>query len=449
MSPLDENMLIIDGTAPNPTPLALGARTRLPWRFGAGVHTLVMAATLMVLGAGCQNRGQPAPTRSAESVARPAPPAPGFPASGSRLDDGMLTHFLPPPPRDALAYDIRDPLRNGPSVPVKKRWLWLPAGTRMQAATGQDGLLSLRVPDGAKLWKEFYLGTPSGERLVERRILRKVADRDENNGWLQNGGWLLYAAHHLPARADGVSGFDTDVREAWGSTAAEAFFFRPEAWLPTQQKGAMTALTLTVEGSKAIPYVFPGKTNCAVCHEGAPGAYASDDPRRAVLAFGAHPENITAASLKALIDRGWLTAPEPLMAHLRTLAEGLAAPPAPSAPEADSTPTMLGLLRNNCLSCHNSVAGAQGRDTAFVLTPGRPYTDAEILALFAKPSRIMGTLGHPVLVPAEPRRSEFILRLLGEEGRRRMPPTEGGVPEPDQELTQMALAWAGRLAQPR
>ncbi|MEM6284161.1 MAG: hypothetical protein AAF787_18355, partial [Chloroflexota bacterium] len=52
----------------------------------------------------------------------------GYPARGQDIDVRSFATRLPPPPLDALPYEVRNPLDNGPDVDVKRRWLWIPDG---------------------------------------------------------------------------------------------------------------------------------------------------------------------------------------------------------------------------------------------------------------------------------------------------------------------------------
>lgn len=361
----------------------------------------------------------------------PAAPAPGQPARGADIAAATLDRYLPPAPGDAVPYEVRHPLNNGPTVPVKKRWIWIPARTKIRLAQVGDNV-EVDVPVGALLWKEFYLRAGKQLGLVERRILRKVPSRDQDNGWLLNGGWRLYTAHHLPPRADGITGFKNALTEPLDR--ARDYFFPPKRWMPTQNKSAWTFVTFTGAGAR-YPYVFPGKTQCMVCHEGAEGAYGNPRPRR-VLAFGPHPENLTAASFRALVKRGWIDAPAALIARYSR----------DPRPTDDRVATLVATLRNNCLSCHNSAPGAVGRETAFVLDPNGPYTPRSLVAALSRESVVMGQLGHPVVTAGAPGQSELVLRLKGERGRRRMPPAEGGLPDRDQQLIDLATGWVEGLS---
>jgi mono/diheme cytochrome c family protein len=403
-------------------------------------HAL-LAGFLLLAICGCERKAGAPPGKAV--APRTAVPTAGIPSRGAEIQDAVLDHALPPPPRDAVFYSVRHPLRNGRTVPLKKRWIWIPDGQKMRVARSQSGMLRVHLPVGAKLWKEFYLKTCAGEpALVERRLLLKVADRDEENGWLLNGGWKFYAAHYLPQMADGISGFNNRLRVRCADKDEQRYLFRFAQWLPTQRKAAATFVDFVDDAGAHYPYVFPGKTNCMVCHDGAAGAYA-DAARLPVLAFGAHPENVDPGSLQRMVDRGWIDAPAPLVAEL--LEQARRAVARDRMQPAVGTGRMLALFRNNCLSCHNSARGAGARQTAFVLQPGRRYSDAELARLLSASSRVMGAMAQPVIVPGQPDASELLMRLRGVQGRRRMPPAEGGVPELDRELITLTRAWIGDM----
>jgi hypothetical protein len=402
----------------------------LRWGTGAETMRCTRATTALlaaVLVAGCPGR-----RAQQDPVAPPPTPPPGYPARGATIAQELLDHHLPPPPKDAVLYEVRHPLNNGPTVPVKKRWFWIPDGTKIRLST-VDGKVAVKVPVGAMLWKEFYLRAGERTGLVERRILRKVADRDQENGWLLNGGWRFYTSHHLPRRADGKNGYENELTVPIGEKAP--YFFPPERWMPTQAKGAATFLTFTGGRGERYPYVFPGKTQCTVCHDGAAGGYGNPGARP-VLAFGPHPDNLTAASFQALVKRGWIDAPV-------ALAERYGEPSPP--PADDRTGLLVAVFRNNCLSCHNGSARSIGRETGFVLEPGKDYTVEALRARLQRRSTVMGRLGLPVVAPGSPGQSELVLRLKGAAGRRRMPPAEGGLPDRDEALIKLASRWVAEL----
>jgi hypothetical protein len=388
-------------------------------------------ALLIAAGAGC-DRGRPLSTIDAP----PTPPA-GRPQRGREIDDARLEHHLPPPPVDAVAYDVRDPLRNGRTTADKRRCIWIPDGTRIALVARPSGKLEVKLPVGAKLWKEFYLGTSRGVALVERRLLLKVADRDEANGWLLNGGWRFYTASYLPVEADGVTGLASRVQIQLGDASARRYTYRPQDWLPTRAKGAATTLVFVDAARRSYPYLLPGKSGCELCHGGAAALYANAEPAP-VMAFGSHPVNLTPASLRALVKRGWIDAPASL------LAEPTSAPA--SRPGLSTTAArgerVLAMLRNNCLSCHNSSPRAAAHGTAFQLDPVLHTSTGEALKRLA--TRTQG--GRAIVAPGQPAQSEMAIRLRGAQGSRRMPPAEGGVPEPDLELGALVSAWITELA---
>lgn len=388
------------------------------------------------------------------TVVRGARPADGRPVSGAAIAPDMLAAWLPPAPADALAYAIDEPLFNGSAVTLKRRWLWVPAG---QAIVVDSRTGAVHVPIGTRFWKEFYLhlDTPldeqsagerrpgeqrSGDRrsgdshaggeeqLIERRILERVADDD---GFL---GWKFYKAHHLPQ----VPAHRLHL-EAAGRDAARSivpWFFRSDDWMPTQR--VPQAVAIEIGGASAASaragYVFPGTAQCVTCHAGATGWYARGSDS---LAFGltdllADPER--RARLK---QRGWLEDDTDIVAA------------APAGAMPDETRQLVKMLRHNCMTCHNAGPNALGRRTGFVLDPRIDYSAADLLALWSRPGLMMGTATRPIVTPGRPDESELMLRLRGEQGRRRMPPEEGGVHGLHARLIEQAERWirtAGQAA---
>jgi hypothetical protein len=397
----------------------------MSWRHASLIVVFVCAV-------GC-DRGATSSTPASAPVPTPAA---GQPRHGREVDDARLDHHLPPPPLDAVPYDVREPLRNGRTTADKRRWIWVPDGKRIALRARPSGTIEVKLPVGSKLWKEFYLGTSQGVALVERRLLLKVADRDEENGWLLNGGWRFYTSSHLPVEADGVTGFAGQVQILLAGPEGRRYLFQPHDWLPTRGKGAVTTLTFVDAAGARFPYVLPGKTNCELCHGGAAALYANPEPAP-ILAFGPHPANLTPASLRALVQRGWIDAPARLIAAWTGTP---ASRPELSTGEARGE-RVFALLRNNCLTCHNSSARAAARATAFQLDPTLRASTRERLAQLAART----TAGRAIVAPGQPARSEMAIRLRGAEGSRRMPPAEGGVPEPDVELADLVSAWIADL----
>jgi hypothetical protein len=54
---------------------------------------------------------------------------------------------------------------------------------------------------------------------------------------------------------------------------------------------------------------------------------------------------------------------------------------------------------------------------------------------------MMGEAGFPLVTPGDLAQSEIWLRLNGLEERRRMPPLEGGLPEPDPRMLELWRQW--------
>ncbi|MDX2160190.1 MAG: c-type cytochrome domain-containing protein [bacterium] len=350
-----------------------------------------------------------------------------YPARGADLNPALFVLELPPPPLDALPYDIREPLQNGTSVPVKKRWLWLPEGTAITVSADADGALSVSVPEGALWWKEFYIETDRGAFLIERRIIVRVAVSERHPN-----GWAFYSSH-APTHADpGVL-----VVLPSTSDAAAAFMFASTDWLPTQADSEAVEVRFEDARGVTYPYVFPGQTQCSLCHSGAAGAYPNlgEQP---IEVFGLHPNNLSPASFAALVAHGWIVGGEAL------LTPGYSEPPADSRTLDALTTELVGVMRNNCASCHNAAPGAAASFTAFVIDPNRAYTTDALIALLSADSRMMGDAGHPLVTPGSLTDSEIWLRINGYDGRRRMPPLEGGLPEADPTMIALWQAWIER-----
>ncbi|MDX1993082.1 MAG: hypothetical protein SF029_11865 [bacterium] len=350
-----------------------------------------------------------------------------YPISGSEINPAFFSMQLPPPPLDALPYDVREPLSNGSSVPVKKRWIWVPSEQAITVSQGLEGDAVVNVPVGTLWWKEFYVETDRGTFLIERRIIARVRPSDR-----APEGWAYYSSHYAPTGSE-----ETTVVLPSTSEEAARYWFQPTDWLPTQS----TASTLEVrfEDARGVqyPYVFPGQTQCQVCHRGANGAYpnAEDDP---IYVFGLHPNNLTAESFTALMEAGWLVDGESL------LSPDYLMPPESESLEASSfedlTTEVVAVLRNNCASCHNASPGAAAAFSAFILDPNRAYTAQELLDLLSV-NGVMMVGAHPLVTPGSLETSEIYLRLHGLEGRRRMPPREGGLADPDPRIIALLEAW--------
>ena len=340
------------------------------------------------------------------------------------------------PASTALPYDVREPLRNGKNVPVKKRWIEVPPGQSIDLLKTADGKWVPRIPDGSKLWKEFYLETDLGVELIERRLTLKVSEVLAQKAHLDPGGWFFVTAYTPPT---GSAQFG---RNPWDKVAVpmlqgSALKSRvgPGASLPIQRRPG--PLSVAFDGHTQSDYMFPGSTACYQCHGGASSGFRSEEDLP-TLAFGIHPDNLTPESLKRLVSRGVVKL------------QGLPA----DSQEANQTPEeqrhqkFWGLLRNNCLSCHNPDPLAAAKTTGFVLDPNVHLDRRALAILLSKSISRRNAEKLPIVTPGKPSESELILRLKGESHRRRMPPVEGGVPNLDTEFLETAIQWVQETAGP-
>ncbi len=104
------------------------------------------------------------------------------------------------------------------------------------------------------------------------------------------------------------------------------------------------------------------------------------------------------------------------------------------------------MLKNNCMSCHNKSPSALARSTGFALDPKRTYRPAELAAQLQRRGLMMGPETQALLDVHEPGTSEILLRLEGRQGRRRMPPVEGGVATTHDALIHAIHRWAVAMA---
>lgn len=356
-------------------------------------------------------------------VSTPASAAPSYPATGSELNVSLFSLQLPPPSLDALPYDVREPLSNGDSVPVKKRWLWVPPGQQIVVSEGVDGRLNIDVPEGALWWKEFYVETDRGSFLIERRIIARVAASRANPN-----GWAYYSAHYQSPDM----GPEAVILDS-GSTQASQFVLQPDEWIPTQNEALHQEIRFEDTRGVQYGYVFPGQTQCAACHNGAAGAYpnADDDP---IMVFGLHPNNLTAESFVALVERGWITNGEmllsqPVVAHTEAV-----------MPIDALTDDLVAVIRNNCASCHNASPHAAANFTRFIVDPNYAYGTDELRQLLSVEGAMMPN-AKPLVTPGRLDESEIWLRINGLEDRRQMPPVEGGLPDGDPDIIALFERW--------
>jgi len=393
------------------------------------ISDLISANTRAETPADSQNQSIALPVNAVDVVSEEHA---GYPLSGSDLNPNLFASKLPPPPLDALPYDVRSPLSNGISVVAKKRWLWIPPGQAI-VVSDNDGALKVDVPLGSMWWKEFYLETDRGAFLIERRIILRVASSRTHPE-----GWAFYSSHYMP---DGLSS-DSPLFLASTSEEAQKLAFQPTDWMPTQSQNRPLEIRLQDERGLDYPYVFPGQTECMVCHGGASGAYpnGTEDP---ILIFGLHPNNLTPESFMALVERGWIRNGESL------LTEGYLEAATEKKGERsldELTSEVVGVLRNNCASCHNSSPLAASSFSGFILDPNYPYNTSELVTLLSVNGKMLPD-SHPLVTPGDLEQSELWLRLVGLQNRRRMPPVEGGLPESDPRITELIAEWIVRVNQ--
>jgi hypothetical protein len=385
--------------------------------FAIGLAAIAVYIVLLLFSPDATSAEQPAAPSFAEQMEARR----GYPLRGRDISALVLNTLLPPPPLDAQLYEVREQLSNGWTVPIKKRWLWVPEGQAIRLIRDSEGRPTLDIPSGTMWWKEFYMQVGEKQFLVERRITRRT----------QNG-WTYYTSHHLPESA-WQPRFSGVVSLPMTADGAMNFVFAADQWLPTSVFQPDLTVRLEADGVE-YPYVFPGRIQCAVCHDGAAGAYPNGT-RDPIAAFGLHPNNLTPESYRALVRRGWLVDTDALLTP--DYPNGV--PTAQDAFEA-KTQELVAVIRNNCLSCHNPNPLAQGNITAFVLDPNRAYTGDELLEVLSVRGRMVSD-PQPLVTAGALDKSEVMLRLLGVEGRRRMPPVEGGLPDQDEHILALWREW--------
>jgi hypothetical protein len=352
---------------------------------------------------------------------------PSYPISASEINHNLLSLQIPPPALDALPYDVQEPLFNGTSVPVKKRWLWVPHGQQITLSQRSDGEYSMNIPIGTMLWKEFYIETDRVAGLIERRLLVRVETSQRNPQ-----GWAFYTSHHRPTTFES----ETVIRIDSSSQDASNYVFQPDEWLPTQS--IQEHLEIAFQDVRGVEYgfIFPGQIQCVACHGGAAGAYPNldDDP---IFAFALHPNNLTAESYNKLIEKGWMSDETRLLSNNSDTIQPISSP---QIAFEIATRQLVGFMRNNCASCHNASPHANANMTSFILEPNRNYTPNELIDLFSI-NGVMMTNAHPLVTLGNLEQSELWLRLNGHEGRRRMPPSEGGLPNVDASIIQLFEEW--------
>lgn len=350
-----------------------------------------------------------------------------YPISAATINHNLLTLQIPPPAIDALPYDVREPLFNGTSVPVKKRWLWIPDGKQMTVYQRPDGEYTFDVPIGTMLWKEFYLETDRQAGIIERRLLVRVETSRRNPQ-----GWAFYTSHYRPETID----YQNPLVVESNSPDAHRYIFQPDDWMPTQS--IIEHFEVRFQDIRGVEYgfIFPGQLQCVACHGGAAGAYPNldDDP---IFAFALHPNNLTPESYQKIVDKGWIQSGNLLLSNDTSSQQPIFSE---EIGFEIATRQLVGFMRNNCASCHNASPHANANMTNFILEPNRNYTPGELIDLF-NVEGIMMTNAYPLVTLGNVEQSEIWLRLNGHDGRRRMPPAEGGLPDVDPSIIQMFEEW--------
>lgn len=137
---------------------------------------------------------------------------------------------------------------------TKKRWIFLPPGTRIDSSD----MDSWRFPEGTRIWKEF---TRDGVR-VETRFLQKIGPRDED--------WAA-------------------VAYVWNEDGSEA-----------------TARPSGVHDARGTEHDVPSAADCIACHGGRRSRVLGFSAIQ--LAYHADGESVDLASIT---ERGWLSSPPP------------------------------------------------------------------------------------------------------------------------------------------
>lgn len=398
------------------------------------VLIVIMFALVDMVASNLDRRLAGVPAESApaaQPVARTAPQE-TYPATGSELNINQFSLRIPPPPLDSIPYDVRDSLLNGTNVPVKKRWLWVPPGQQITVTGGENGDVKVNVPSGSIWWKEFYIETDRGTFMIERRIVAKVDVSARNPE-----GWAYYTAHYLPEGARD----DAPIMVSSTSEEAEKYMFQPHEWMPTRQEGTHMEVRFADSRGVEYGYVFPGQTQCMACHGGAAGAYPNGDSDP-IFAFGLHPNNLTPESFTALVERGWIANAEQLLTpdYRGEMPDTVSQP----VLQELQTSQVVGLLRNNCASCHNGSTYSAANFTAFVIDPNKNYTTDELRALLGVDGKMVEG-AFSLVTPGDLSRSELWLRINGHDGRRRMPPVEGGLPDIDPRVITLLENWIVQL----
>jgi hypothetical protein len=324
---------------------------------------LLTAAT--ALGAACAS--SPSPAQALQLA--PESALPQHLRKTGLFQPGSATEVRP----GVLAYSPQYPLWSDGAE--KRRWLWLPAGRRIDARQPD----AWRFPPGTRLWKEFAL---QGRRIETRYIERRT-----------DGRWL----------------FASYVWNADGSDAVLA----PAAGVPA--------------------LAVPSRTDCLACHASSAtpvlGASALQlSPDRDPLAAHGRPALPGETDLPGLQARGRL---QGLPAHL------LAAPPRIAA-ASPLERAALGYLHGNCGHCHNRSGAQVPVRLTLAQSAGDAVASRDATlrsAVGASGHMRWATEAGPALVTlinaGNPHTSVLALRMQSRQPQLQMPPLGTQVPDPE------------------
>lgn len=301
------------------------------------------------------------------SVAQPSAFSP--PALPERLSDtGLFEPGTLTVGRDKLSYSPQYPLWSDGAV--KKRWLYLPPGTSIDASVPD----AWEFPPGTRLWKQFGYAMPIETRMIER---------------LADGSWR-YSAY------------------AWNDEGTDAVLV-PES-------GYRRYPALAAPGGF---YPIPSRDDCRACHEGGAvpvlGVTALQlSPLRDRLAPNAERRTIYDVDLLDLVARGLV----------RNLPDEIRQRPARIDAASPTERAALGYLHANCGHCHNASGSLADLDLVLV-QPARPSKDDMrnfYRSLVDVPSdfHLYGATWR--VVPGEPSMSVLALRMRSRNPLAQMPP---------------------------
>ncbi|HEU0200938.1 MAG TPA: hypothetical protein VFR86_10940 [Burkholderiaceae bacterium] len=289
---------------------------------------------------------------------------------------------------------------------AKRRWLYLPPGTSIDAARPN----AWEFPLGTRLWKEFsHNGRP-----VETRFIERVAD----------GSW------RFAAYVWNEDGSDATLAPATGIRA-----------LPAREAPNGT-------------YAIPSQSDCRACHEGAAAPVLGVStlqlsPDRDPLAPHAERPQENDVDLRGLVARGLLRNLPPQLLD--------------RAPRiATASPTeraALGYLHANCGHCHNNLANETDAEATTVpvdLLLGQDVTaplrsvETVLRSMVNAPSRYRAPglpEDTPLITPGQHDHSVLVARMRTRNPNAQMPPL--GTKLPDAEGLALIERWINNDLQPR